>query len=119
MEEDGLERCMRRLVHGGETALTNAMFSHCLRPMIDRLSADYRDAIKLVELEGLTNQEAANKLGLSISGMKSRVQRGRQQFRKMLDECCLIELDRRRRIRRTSAGLVLNRVQKEIFLRVE
>ena len=70
--------------------------SNCLRPMIDRLSADYREAIKLVELEGLTNQEAASKLGLSVPGMKSRVQRGRQQLRKMLDECCLIELDRRR-----------------------
>jgi len=70
--------------------------SHCLRPMIDRLSSDYREAIKLVELEGLTNQEAASKLGLSVPGMKSRVQRGRQQLRKMLDECCLIELDRRR-----------------------
>lgn len=70
--------------------------SHCLRPMIDRLSPEYRDAIRLVELDGLTNQEAATKLGLSVPGMKSRVQRGRQQIRKMLDECCLIELDRRR-----------------------
>jgi len=70
--------------------------SHCLRPMIDRLSPEYREAIRLVELEGLTNQEAATKLGLSVPGMKSRVQRGRQQIRKMLDECCLIELDRRR-----------------------
>ena len=70
--------------------------SNCLRPMIDRLSSDYREAIRLVELEGLTNQEAAIQLGLSVPGMKSRVQRGRQQLRKMLDECCLIELDRRR-----------------------
>ena len=70
--------------------------SHCLRPMIDRLAVEYREAIKLVELEGHTNQEAASKLGLSIPGMKSRVQRGRQQLRKMLNECCLIELDRRR-----------------------
>jgi RNA polymerase sigma-70 factor (ECF subfamily) len=70
--------------------------SHCLQPMIDRLSSDYREAIRLVELEGLTNQEAAIKLGLSVPGMKSRVQRGRQQLRKMLNECCLIELDRRR-----------------------
>ncbi len=70
--------------------------SHCLRPMIDRLSANYREAIRLVEFEGLTNQEAAMKLGLSVPGMKSRVQRGRQQLRKMLDDCCLIELDRRR-----------------------
>jgi RNA polymerase sigma-70 factor, ECF subfamily len=70
--------------------------SGCLRPMLTRLSADYREAIRLVELEGLTHQEAARKLGLSVPGMKSRVQRGRRQLRKLLDECCLIELDNRR-----------------------
>lgn len=70
--------------------------SHCLRPMIKRLSPDYREAITLVELEGLTHREAAAKLGLSVPGMKSRVLRGRQQLRHMLDECCVIELDRRR-----------------------
>lgn len=69
--------------------------SHCLRPMINRLSPDYREAINLVELEGLTHQEAAAKLGLSVPGMKSRVLRGRQQLRHMLDECCAIEHDRR------------------------
>lgn len=68
----------------------------CLRPMIDRLSADYRQAVTLVELEGLTQQAAAKRLSLSVSGMKSRVQRGRRQLKQMLDECCLIQLDRRR-----------------------
>ena len=68
----------------------------CLRPMLDRLSQDYRDAVTLVELDGLTQQAAAERLGLSLSGMKSRVQRGRKQLKEMLDECCLIHLDRRR-----------------------
>ena len=72
--------------------------SGCLRPMLDRLSAEYREAIRLVELEGLTHQQAATRLGLSVPGMKSRVQRGRQQLRKLLDDCCLIELDTRRRV---------------------
>ena len=70
----------------------------CLRPMLDRLSNDYRDAVTLVELEGLTQRAAAERLGLSLSGMKSRVQRGRQQLKEMLNECCLIQLDRRRGI---------------------
>jgi len=69
--------------------------AHCLRPMIHNLSKDYREAITLVELDGLTHQQAASRLGLSLPNMKSRVQRGRQQLRKMLDQCCLIELDRR------------------------
>ncbi len=70
--------------------------SGCLRPMIERLAKDYGEAVTLVELEGLTQQAAAKRLGLSLSGMKSRVQRGRKQLKRMLDECCLIQLDRRR-----------------------
>jgi RNA polymerase sigma-70 factor (ECF subfamily) len=68
----------------------------CLRPMIERLSGEYRQAVVLVDLEGLTQQEAATQLGLSLPGMKSRVQRGRRQLKGMLEACCTIELDRRR-----------------------
>jgi RNA polymerase sigma-70 factor, ECF subfamily len=68
----------------------------CLRPMIDRLSADYRQAVTLVELDGLTQQAAAKRLGLSTSGMKSRVQRGRRRLKAMLEACCEIQLDGRR-----------------------
>ncbi|NGZ03251.1 MAG: RNA polymerase sigma factor SigZ [Nitrospira sp. WS238] len=67
----------------------------CLGPMIERLSQDYRDAITLVEIDGLTQQAAAMQMGISLSGMKSRVQRGRKQLKQMLQDCCLIELDRR------------------------
>jgi RNA polymerase sigma-70 factor (ECF subfamily) len=70
--------------------------ANCLRPMVNRLSKEYREAITLVELDGLTHQEAASRLGLSVAGMKSRVQRGRRQLKQMLDDCCLIELDSRR-----------------------
>ena len=68
----------------------------CLRPMIERLPGEYRQAVILVDLEGLAQQEAAAQLGLSLSGMKSRVQRGRRQLERMLEACCTIELDRRR-----------------------
>jgi len=68
----------------------------CLRPMIERLSEDYRQAVTLIDLEGLAQHEAATRLGLSVSGMKSRVQRGRRQLRDMLEACCVIALDRRR-----------------------
>jgi RNA polymerase sigma-70 factor, ECF subfamily len=70
----------------------------CLRPMIDQLNKEYREALMLVELEGLTQQAAAQRIGLSLSGMKSRVQRGRRQLKRKLDECCLIQLDQRHRI---------------------
>ena len=67
----------------------------CLRPMIERLSENYRQAVTLVDLEGMTQRKAAARLGLSVSGMKSRVQRGRRQLRDMLEACCVIALDRR------------------------
>lgn len=83
------------MIRHGDAVELRAELSGCLRPMIERLSQDYRDAITLVELEGMTQQAAATQMGISLSGMKSRVQRGRKQLKQMLDDCCLIELDRR------------------------
>ena len=47
---------------------------------------------------GLTQQEMGQKLGLSTSGAKSRVQRGRAMVRDQLLNCCHIELDQRRHV---------------------
>ncbi|MFO7180136.1 MAG: sigma-70 family RNA polymerase sigma factor [Pseudomonadota bacterium] len=62
------------------------------------LPSPYREALTLVELEGLTQKQAAKMLGISRSGMKSRVQRGRVQLRKALENCCHIALDARGRV---------------------
>jgi len=62
------------------------------------LPSPYREALTLTELEGLTQKQAADMLGISLSGMKSRVQRGRQQLRKALEDCCHIALDARGRV---------------------
>jgi RNA polymerase sigma-70 factor (ECF subfamily) len=67
-------------------------------PFISVLPSPYREALTLTELEGLTQREAAEMLGISLSGMKSRVQRGRVELRKMLDLCCEIRLDARGRV---------------------
>ena len=67
----------------------------CLRPLIERLASPYREAITLTELEGVSQTAAAARLGLSVSGMKSRVQRARAQVGDLLVGCCEIELDRR------------------------
>lgn len=34
-------------------------------------------------------------LGISLSGMKSRVQRGRAQIRRMFEECCKVSVGAR------------------------
>jgi RNA polymerase sigma-70 factor (ECF subfamily) len=66
-----------------------------LRPFAERLPALYRDVIILSELEGVPHAEIARRLAISVSGVKSRVQRGREQLRKMLTDCCQIALDTR------------------------
>jgi RNA polymerase sigma-70 factor (ECF subfamily) len=75
-----------------------AELAQCLAPMIRQLPQDYRDALLLTDIDGLTQAESAAKLGLSVSGMKSRVQRGRDKLKQALQRCCEIEVDRRGRI---------------------
>lgn len=70
-----------------------AELTACLPPMIARLPEPYRSAVELTELHGLTQDEAARRAGLSLSGMKSRVQRGRAQLREIVMATCAIELD--------------------------
>jgi RNA polymerase sigma-70 factor (ECF subfamily) len=69
--------------------------AQCLRPLIATLPSIYGQALELTELEGRTQGEAAESLGLSLSGMKSRVQRGRSKLKEVLLECCHVEIDRR------------------------
>lgn len=69
-----------------------------VKEMVDSLPADYRQALILTEYEGLTQRELAEKLGLSLSGAKSRVQRAREKLKSMLLNCCHFEFDRQGRI---------------------
>lgn len=62
------------------------------------LDAPTRQALELAELEGLSQREVAARLGLSTSGAKSRVQRGRHKLREALEACCEIERDVRGRV---------------------
>lgn len=70
----------------------------CVALFVARLPSPYREAITLTELRGLTQKEAAEMLGTSLSGMKSRVQRGREKIRGMFEECCEISVDCRGRV---------------------
>ena len=66
----------------------------CLKPMIDHLPDKYRQILILTEFQGLTQKQAAGKIGLSLSGAKSRAQRAREELKEMLFACCHFELDR-------------------------
>jgi len=70
----------------------------CVALFVARLPSPYREAVTLTELQGLTQKQAADLAGVSLSGMKSRVQRGRARIRAMFEACCEISVDCRGRI---------------------
>jgi RNA polymerase sigma-70 factor, ECF subfamily len=72
-----------------------ALMARALPLFIHSLPEPYRSALHATEIEGLTQAEAAGRAGISVSGMKSRVQRGRRLLRQALERCCQFELDRR------------------------
>jgi RNA polymerase sigma-70 factor, ECF subfamily len=80
------------------TSDARAEMAHCIAPMVRGLPDAYRRAIELTELEGMSQAAAAERLGLSVPGAKSRVQRGRARLQAMLLRCCQIETDRRGRV---------------------
>jgi RNA polymerase sigma-70 factor (ECF subfamily) len=66
-----------------------------VRMSITRLPPLYRRALVESDLKGTPQKELAATLGLSYSGLKSRVQRARRMVHEMLLECCHFELDAR------------------------
>lgn len=71
------------------------LVARSLPMFISRLDPPYREALQMTEIEGLTQAEAADRAGLSLPGMKSRVQRARKQVHAALLRCCEFELDAR------------------------
>lgn len=80
-----------------QQALTS--LAACIRPLLRLVPADQAAAVELVDLAGVSQVEAARSAGLSVSGMKSRVQRGRRALRDALTACCHLQLDVRGEVR--------------------
>jgi RNA polymerase sigma-70 factor, ECF subfamily len=72
--------------------------ARCLAPLIRQLPEPYREALTLTDLGKLSQVEAAQVVGLSVPGMKARVQRARAQVHELLTGCCAVALDSRRQI---------------------
>lgn len=70
-----------------------AELADCAAYMSGNLPAPYRVALDLVDRQGMRQAEAARHLGLSLTALKSRVQRGRRMLREVLEHCCKVSLD--------------------------
>ena len=75
-----------------------AELSESIFQMVNELPAPYREALILTEYKGISQQALAGQLGISVSGVKSRVQRARQKIKDDLLACCHFEFDRYGRV---------------------
>lgn len=73
----------------------NTEIASCLRVMVNSLPEKYKETILLTEFQNMTQKELSEKMGISLSGAKSRVQRARKKLREMLFACCSLEIDSR------------------------
>lgn len=65
-----------------------------LQRMINSLPEKYAQALNMVEIQGISQIELSKVLNISVSGAKSRVQRGRQMLKDSLMNCCHYEFDK-------------------------
>lgn len=88
------EEIPENLEESTDSAIYNQDFITCLKPMLNHLPEKYREALNMTELGGLSQKEFAEKCGISYSGAKSRVQRGRHMLADLFRECCKVSTDK-------------------------
>lgn len=74
-------------------AETRTRMTEWMRPLIEELEEPYRTTLRMSELQELPYREIAERLGIGLSAVKSRVRRGRERMRKALLACCRFAFD--------------------------
>lgn len=68
-----------------DTLIERTQLRRLVRVSIDRLPATYREVLLLRDIEELSNEETAKRLGVTPNAAKIRLHRARQALRAMLD----------------------------------
>ena len=76
------------------TSLNTTIAACCIQPFIQKLPETYREALLLTEFEDISQKELAEKLKISYSGAKSRVQRGKEKLKELILNCCALQSDK-------------------------
>ena len=76
-----------------ELELEHGEMTDCVQQHLQTLIDDHRIAHLLHDVHGLTNQQIADLLGVSLATAKIRVHRARRRLRDLLAAACVIETD--------------------------
>jgi RNA polymerase sigma-70 factor (ECF subfamily) len=75
-----------------ELAVVDALTA-CLPRVLSELHEDDRDVITCCDLQGMSQAAYAQKIGLSLSAAKSRLQRARVRMKQQMTQACQVQLD--------------------------
>lgn len=67
----------------------------CVMPFIESLPDETRGVLTAIDIDGKSQKEYAEEMGIKYSTLKSRVQRGRAQLKEIFDGCCQVSRDGR------------------------
>lgn len=76
-----------------EATAIRAEMSACIRTFVEALPENYRTVMVLAAIEGFTNVEIAEILGIGLDAVKIRLHRARGALRKDLEAGCDLEHD--------------------------
>jgi len=62
-------------------------------PMINLLPQEYSLPLKMSDVDGIKQQQIADRLQLGLSATKSRIQRARVMLKDVFAECCIMEMN--------------------------
>lgn len=75
-----------------DSEFRRGLFAYATK-VIEGMPAEDREALTLTELDGLSREELASHLGISVSAAKSRVVRARAKLKRAIEECCRLITD--------------------------
>jgi RNA polymerase sigma-70 factor (ECF subfamily) len=76
-----------------DDATLNKRYMECLPAMMEELDGKYSEALELVLADDATQQVIADRMGISHTGAKSRIQRARAKLEALFKERCNYKAD--------------------------
>ena len=86
--------------------------NECIRGLVDELPENYRAVLVLSDLEGFTNAEISEVLGISLETVKIRLHRARLALKKSMDRVCDLYRDERNELSCDRKPVTLNFKEK-------
>ncbi|MDX1904488.1 MAG: sigma-70 family RNA polymerase sigma factor [Thermonemataceae bacterium] len=77
-----------------DNSLNETIAECCIKPFINKLPDNYKQALLITEFQHISQKELAEKLNISYSGAKSRVQRGKEKLKELILNCCAYQNDK-------------------------